>query len=577
MATGETSKKLRVGSNAIIFAALAVGVLILANFLSIMLPRGRMDLTGDKIYTLSDASKQLVRSLPERIAVTAYITDAKDLPAPARHLERVGRYVRELLDEYAKASGGKLTWEVVDPGSAKDEKKRKDLEEEAQRAKVVKLTLRSLSKEKLQLQSAYLGISLRYGEAVEAIPQVMSDEGLEYQVSSLIKKLAFKKKKVAFTKGHGEPDFQHGIGVLKEALSRDYEVTQFDLNGTSAVPDDIDALIVYGPKQKFDERSQWVLDQYLMKGRPAALFIDGMIMEQPRGQMPPGMTMPKMAQKNDVGLAETLAAYGFKIGEDLVFDRQNYYGPVMYQGRMALANFPTFPLVGPKELPDPEALTFMRHQGLMVFPFASSVEIVGKPEGKLTPIAHSTAASWKQTGFFMLDPQNPPKPTADVGPFNFGYAFQGKLKSAFANKPAPEGAPGAAPAASPLASGADAPGGPLKESQKQIRLLIVGDSDLASDDYARIFLQAPQFVPGYGKNISFIINTVDWMAEDETLVPLRSKQVTTRLITSKKEWAPLVARLVNNVFLPLGFIAYGVVRWRMRKNRRSKSANTLEG
>src|SRR5512135_1299907 len=118
---GTPSKKLRVGSNAVIFAALAIGVLVLANFMSVLLPRGRVDLTGDKIYTLSDASKQLVKTLPDRMQITAYITDPKDLPAPARHLERVGRYVRELLDEYAKASGGKLTWEVVDPGAPKDE------------------------------------------------------------------------------------------------------------------------------------------------------------------------------------------------------------------------------------------------------------------------------------------------------------------------------------------------------------------------------------------------------------------------------------------------------------------------
>jgi gliding-associated putative ABC transporter substrate-binding component GldG len=576
MARGDSSKKLRVGSNAIVFAAATVGFLVLANILSIMLPRGRLDLTGDKIYTLSDASRQLVRNLPDRMQVTAYITDPKDLPAPARHLERVGRYVREILDEYAKASAGKLVWEAVDPGAAKDEKKRKDMEEEAQRAKVSKLTLRALSKEKLQLQSAYLGISLRYGESVEAIPQVVTDEGLEYQISSLIKKLAIKKKKVAFTKGHGEPDFQRGIAVLKEALSRDYEVTQFELDGKAAIPDDIDALVIYGPRQKFDDKSQYVLDQWLMKGKPAAFFVDGMVMETPRGQMPPGMAMPKMAQKNEVGLNDLLATYGFKINDDLVFDRQNYYGPVMYQGRMALANFPTFPLVGPKELPAPEALSFMRHQGIMVFPFASSVDLVGKPEGKLVPIARSSGASWKQTGFFMLDPQNPPKETSDVGPFTFGYALQGKLKSAYASKPAPEGAPGAPPAAAPLASGSEA-AGPLKESQKEVRLLVIGDSDLANDEYARIFLQAPQFVPGYGKNISFIINTIDWMAEDETLVPLRSKQVTTRLLTSKKEWGPLVARLANNVLLPLAFIGYGVGRWRMRKSRRTKAASSLDG
>ena len=157
------SQKLRIGSNAIVFAALTVGVLVLANMLAALLPRGRLDLTGDKIYTLSEASKQLVRNLPEQLHITAYITDPKSLPSPARHLERVGRYVRELLDEYGKASGGKVVWEVVDPGAPKDEKKRKELEEEAQRARVTKLTLRALSKEKLELQSAYLGVSLRYG------------------------------------------------------------------------------------------------------------------------------------------------------------------------------------------------------------------------------------------------------------------------------------------------------------------------------------------------------------------------------------------------------------------------------
>ena len=63
---------------------------------------------------------------------------------------------------------------------------------------------------------------------------------------------------------------------------------------------------------------------------------------------------------------------------------------------------------------------------------------MGQPEGKVTPIARSTSASWRQTGFFMLDPQNPPKETSEVGPFTFGYALQGRLKSAFASKPVPE-------------------------------------------------------------------------------------------------------------------------------------------
>jgi ABC-type uncharacterized transport system involved in gliding motility auxiliary subunit len=306
-----------------------------------------------------------------------------------------------------------------------------------------------------------------------------------------------------------------------------------------------------------------------MKGKPLALFVDGMVLDTPKGSMP-NMQMPKMAQKNDVGLNDLLAAYGFKINDDIVLDPQNYYGPVNYQGRPALANFPTFALVGPKDLPGTEQLSFMKNQQVMVFPFASSVELTGnKPEGKIVPIARSSLGSWKQTGFFLVDPSNPPKETADKGPFTFGYAYQGKLKSAFAGKPIPAGVPGL-PAGAGAASGEQP--GVIAQSVKDVRLMIIGDSDLASDEYARIFLQAPQFVPGYGKNLHFVINTVDWMAEDETLIALRSKQVSARLLTTKKEWAPLVARLANNVLLPLAFIGFGVVRWSLRKGRRRRAS-----
>jgi ABC-2 type transport system permease protein len=277
------------------------------------------------------------------------------------------------------------------------------------------------------------------------------------------------------------------------------------------------------------------------------------------------MAMPKMAQKNDGGLAELLATYGYKINDDIVLDRQDYYGLVTYQGRPALAQMPTFVLVGPKGLPTGDELSFMRNQQVMVFPFPSSVEIVNKPEGKLTPIARTTPDSWKQTGFFLLDPANPPKETGDRGPFTLGYAYVGKLKSAFAGKPIPAGLPGV-PSGAGMASGAEP--GVLKESQKDVRLLIIGDSDLGNDEFIRVFQQAP----AYGKNLSFVANCVDWLAEDETLVALRSKQVSTRLLESKKEWAPLATRLANNLLLPLAFIGVGVVRWSTRRSRRRRAS-----
>ena len=72
---------------------------------------GRLDLTEDRVYTLSATSRELVRALPDYLTIKAYVS--RDLPPePASR----GRYVRELLDEYRAASGGKVRVDLVRPG-----------------------------------------------------------------------------------------------------------------------------------------------------------------------------------------------------------------------------------------------------------------------------------------------------------------------------------------------------------------------------------------------------------------------------------------------------------------------------
>jgi ABC-type uncharacterized transport system involved in gliding motility auxiliary subunit len=91
----------------VIRALLIIGILILVNIISINI-FFRLDLTPNKIYTLSDASKAMVQMLDDKLVIKAYFTD--NLPAPYNNTRR---YLQELLDDYRSSSNGNLTYEII--------------------------------------------------------------------------------------------------------------------------------------------------------------------------------------------------------------------------------------------------------------------------------------------------------------------------------------------------------------------------------------------------------------------------------------------------------------------------------
>ena len=106
-----------------LYVLLTIGAVVAVNLIATRV-FGRLDLTENKVYTLSQASKDLVKNLPDYLTVKAFIS--KDLPP---ELTTVSRYVRDLLDEYRTYSKGKLRFEAIDPGADKK------LEEEAAAAR----------------------------------------------------------------------------------------------------------------------------------------------------------------------------------------------------------------------------------------------------------------------------------------------------------------------------------------------------------------------------------------------------------------------------------------------------------
>ena len=542
-------KKRASASNAALYTLFTVGAIVVVNLIATRV-FGRLDLTEAKVYTLSKASKDIVATLPDYLTVKAYIS--KDLPP---ELANGSRYVRDLLDEYHTYSKGKLRFEAIDPGSDKK------IEEEANACKVNKLQVQVMRSQKFEVGSYYLGLCFKYQGQDEAIPEIGQPEGLEYQVSSLIKRMSQKKRKIAFTNGHGEHDLSEGFQALKHVLSQEFDTTT--VNPSSAdIPADVDALVVGGPRQAFDDKGRKAIDHFVMQGKGAIFLIDGMVMSSPRNNMgqPEMPGMPKIGQANDTGLGDVLAAYGFKINQDFVLDQQNVPGPIEFQGRRMLSNYPVFVGV---EVNDPGDKDFSVLAGVkaLVFPYASSVDLTGPlksgtpAQGKLWTLARSSETAWTKTGFFVVSPGQKLEadPKDHHGVVGLGYAYQGPLKSAY-------------PTANPNAgmSVPDAANAPLNESKKPVRLVVFGDSDFASDEY----LQMSRFLPIYQGGAQLLFNAISWTLEDEALTPVRTKTVAARPIQIESDSKVTALKSINIAGIPLAFCAFGVVRWRLRRARR---------
>ena len=97
--------------------------------------------------------------------------------------------MRDLIDEYKTSSNGKFRWEAIDPGADKK------LEEEANRCKVQKLQIQVLRNQKFELGAYYLGLCLQYGQGRSRSRRWRGAEGLEYQISSLIKRMTRRRRR----------------------------------------------------------------------------------------------------------------------------------------------------------------------------------------------------------------------------------------------------------------------------------------------------------------------------------------------------------------------------------------------
>ena len=520
-----------------------LGSLVLINILS-RYSFARLDLTRDRQFTLSDATVATLEELKDPITVRAYFS--KDLPPP---LSSHARYVRDLLEEYYAYAGGNLRYEFIDPLSEEteaDKEKKKDVkhdifgravreqtsvEQDLSAMGITPVQVRVNEDDKLEVKRAYLGIAINYGDKREVIPVVQETGGLEYDLTTLIRKLTRERTpKIAILQGHEGPDLQKDLGQAYGLMSQLYDVTPLDLTSSAKIPEDVDAVLVVGPKTPFSEEEQKEIDRFIVNGGAAAFLLDA---------IKPNLQTLETEDANS-GLSNLLASYGATPARGLVLDAQCATINISQQkGFMRIMQPVSYPFIPqPRSLDPYHPLT--RGLSQAVFPFMSPIKVT-VPESsniEVEALVRSSDRSWVESPPYDLNPLR--RWTEDeVGtqaPHDLVVTLTGALPSHF-------------DAGAPPATDDRAPKG---------RVLVAGGATFIQDQFLSMGNQA------------LLLNLIDWLVLDDAMLAVRSRGLEAAPLQELTDGQRNAVKYLNMLGLPLVFVAFGLVRWRMRERRRAR-------
>ncbi len=479
----------------------------------------RIDLTEDKVYTLSDGTREILKGLDTKITLRFYYTqDEKQMPV---FLKNYARRIEDLLYEYRQVAPKYIQIEKLDPQPDTDAEDSANLD--------------GVDGQMVQLgEKIYLGLSVSSLDQKFAIPFLspQRERLLEYDLSRAITRVASPEKPVVGVMsalpvmGTAPNPMMMRQGNFQRTpewmaiteLKNDFEVKEVQMTAET-IEDDIDVLMVIHPRG-ITPAMEFAIDQFLLRGGKLVACVDplSIIDRQNNG----GNSMMGGGPQTSSGLDKLFAAWGVKFDKNKVIADQNFLTPTAGRNGQPENNMTVLSLTK-NAVATNEVVT--AQIGSMLLPFSGSFS--GTPADGLeqTVLIKSSEGSQLVDGFLAsMGPQaiaNDFKPDGEVKAISI--RLSGKFKTAF-----PDGKPGAATPEGEEKK-ADA-GSHLKESENENHVVLVADADFLFDQFCvrvqNFFGQ--RIVQPLNANISLAQNVIEQMAGDENLINARSRAIKNR-------------------------------------------------
>ncbi|WP_237151197.1 gliding motility-associated ABC transporter substrate-binding protein GldG [Pontibacter actiniarum] len=523
----------------------------------------RLDLTEDKRYTIAPVTKQMLGGLENEIVVDVYLEG--DFPAGFKRLQQS---VRETLDEFRIYADGNLRYNFIDPTDIADEKQRNEFYTSLAQKGIIPTNLRATEEGKQVERLVFPGAVIRYKGKEAAVNLLkgnlaatpderlnQSVEGVEYELATAIRKVAFQGNKIiGYITGQGELE-QQQVTDLLGSLQEYYRVARGDLAQIPSL-DGLDLIIVAKPTQAFTEADKYKIDQFIMKGGKAVFFVDPMYADL--DSVAAGGTF---ALPYNLNLDDLLFRYGVRLNPNLIMDLNSGFIPIVtgYMGdrpQTEMINWRFYPLLN-----NFSDHPITRNLDAVYSKFVSTMDTVKADGIRKTPLVYTSAYSRVLDAPVPLTLEearlevNPQQYQAGQQPV--GYLLEGPFTSLFRNRKAPAGVQQAA----------------VQEKGVPTKIAVFADGDLVRNDINARTGQAYELGFDRFNNITFAnkelaMNTIHYLLDSEGLINVRSKEIElrpldkVRLKEEKTYWQLL------NLVAPIVLLGlFGVARYYLRKRR----------
>ena len=485
--------------------------------------RARVDLTADRLHTLSDGTKAILTKLDAPIQVRLYVSQGKDRMPSA--IQPYVQRVEDLLAEFKAQSKGNLEIKKFDPEPDSE------TEDSAKLDGIEPISLQQMSAEPF-----YLGLAIEYAPQKVAIPFLspQREKLLEYDLARAITQVLSTNKPVIgvmsplqvmggfnpMAMQMGRQPQQSEPWVFVNELKRDFDVQTVGMD-VDKIDDNIKVLVVLHPKD-ITPKAEFAIDQFVLRGGKLVAFLDALCLADNRNPNPMGFnlgggsTFPKL-----------LKHWGYEFDTSKVVSDTDYMRQLQGRdGRPQLV--PSFLFLNANAINKDDAVTGQLDD--VWLPFAGAFTGKAVDGLKADVLFHSSKNSQLTDG--VTSQLNGGKVVDEFKPsgveYSLGLRLTGKFKSAF-----PDGNPSDT---NSVAGATNAPaGGFLKEATAEGAVYLVGDADLLSDQFSVRVDQMFRMAYPLNGNLTFMQNLIEQATGDANLITVRSRASLRRPFTVVQE------------------------------------------
>lgn len=540
--------------------ALIIVILIVANVVSNQFFK-RLDLTSDKRYTLSETTLNALKNVKEPINIDIFLDG--EFPAAFKRLQNE---TYQLLEEY-KAYNSNIIFKFNNPNG--DASNAEQFASELIGLGFTPTNINQNVKGKKELIQIFPWAIANIGEKSVRVPLLVNNYGnkpeeninksvqlLEYAFTDAITKLtSVKKKKIAILKGNGEISDKYMSDLLLNAKEY-YALGEFNLDSlTNDLPKTLanlkrfDMALIVKPTQAFSDEEKYILDQYVMQGGKTMWLMDKVTidLDSLHNQDRQSVAFPR-----DLNLDDLFFKYGVRINPSLIQDLLST--PVTAQSPTG-EDFPIDWLYSPVVRSE-ENHPINKNINLVKLEFANQMDTL-KNGIKKTVLLKSSEKS-KAVGAPLLVNLDQFMEDLDESKFNQGHQIigtllEGKFTSVFKNRVKPFKI------------------NDNKDQGVDTKMIVIADGDIVNYTYINkkpVENSYDQWTQQSYGNKDFLINSINYLLDDNGLINIRSKNVELPLLDERKVTEKYTTSQVITVGIPLVLlVVFGFVFTYIRKLR----------